>query len=144
MREPSGEEIIFEPSGNVLITLPLGPTVMVGAPFGFTLTLDRAGLGKVESLGTSGVSSRSLSCPVFECGVGGGATGSGVGCFLGSSVGLGVSVFFGVLTSGDGVGLMTTCCTGLPMDSAVATGLGAGDGVVSPNFTAASLLRRIK
>ena len=140
MREPSGDEIILEPSGNVLITLPFGPTVMVGAPLGFTLALDRPSLGKVESLGTSGVSSRSLSCPVFECGVGGGAaTGSGVGCFLASSVGLGVSVFFGVLTPGVGVGLITTCCTGLPTDSAVATGLGAGEGVASPNFTTASL-----
>ena len=140
MREPSGDEIIFEPSGNVLITLPLGPTVMVGAPLGFTFTLGRPGLGKVESLGTSGVSSRSLSCPLFECGVGGGvAIGSGVACFFASSVGLGVSVLFGALTSGVGVGLITTCWIGLPTDSAVATGLGAGDGVESPTFTTASL-----
>ena len=112
---------------------------MVGAPLGFTLTLDRPGLGKGESLGTSGVSSRSLSCPVFECGVGGGATGSGVACFFASWVGLGVSVFFCVLTSGIGVGLITTCCTGLPTGSAVVTGLGAGEGVASPNFTTESL-----
>jgi|ERR1051325_1329827 hypothetical protein len=139
MREPSGDEIIFEPSGKVLMTLPLGPTVTEGTPLG-TLNFGLPGFGKDGSLGISGDSSRSLSCPVFECGVGGGvATDSGVGCFFACSVGLGVSVFFGVLTSGVGVGLITTCCTGLPTDSAVATGLGAGDGVGSPNFTTASL-----
>src|ERR1043166_1947720 len=97
------------------MTLPLGPTVMVGAPPGFTLTLGRPDLGKVESFGISGVSSRSLSCPLFECGVGGGvAIGSGVACFFASSVGLGVSVLFGVMTSGVGGGLITTCWIGLP------------------------------
>ena len=140
MREPSGAEIIFEPSGKVLTTLPLGPTVMVGAPLGATLILGRPGLGKEGSFGTSGAVSRSLSWPVFECGVVGGVvTGSGVDCFLAWSVGLGVSVFFATLTSGVGVGFVTKCCTGLPMVSAVATGLAEGNGDGSPNLTSASL-----
>src|ERR1051325_3425709 len=117
------------------MTLPLGPTVMVGAPPGFTLTLGRPDLGKVESFGISGVSSRSLSCPLFECGVGGGvAIGSGVGCFFASSSGVVVTVFRGVLTSGVGVGLITSCCTGRSADSAVTAERGDGDGVASPNF----------
>ena len=125
------------------MTLPLGPTVTEGTPLGLNFGLP--GLGNDGSFGVSGDSSRSLSCPIFECGVGGGVTtGSAAGCFFASAVGLGVSVFFGVLTSGVGVGLITTCCTGLPTGSADAAGLGAGDGVASPNFTTESLRCWIK
>src|SRR6185295_17594392 len=138
-REPSGEDIILEPSGNVLTTLPSGPTMIEGAPLGLKFGLGR-GLG-IVSFGTSGAASRSLSWPLFACGVGGGVTtGSGADCLFVSSLGLGVSVFRGVLASvvAVGLGFVTTFCTGLPTGSAVATGLAAGDGVGSPNFTTAS------